>query len=42
MSEKNVVTLGPPPGLDDEWSRWLIGEWESASASDQAIFPDAR
>jgi hypothetical protein len=24
----------PPKGLDDEWSRWLIGEWESSAESD--------
>ncbi|MCU0917819.1 MAG: hypothetical protein MUC88_25140 [Planctomycetes bacterium] len=38
MSEKSVVALGPPQGLDDEWSRWLVGEWESSSESDQAGF----
>ena len=32
--QKSVPSLVPPQGLDDEWSRWLIGEWESAAESD--------
>jgi len=31
---QSVPSLAPPQGLDDEWSRWLIGEWESAGESD--------
>jgi hypothetical protein len=32
--ERSVPSLVPPKGLDDEWSRWLIGEWESSAESD--------
>jgi hypothetical protein len=32
--QENVPSLTPPQGLDDEWSRWLIGEWESSAQSD--------
>jgi hypothetical protein len=31
---QSVPSLMAPKGLDDEWSRWLIGEWESAAESD--------
>jgi hypothetical protein len=27
-------SLVPPKGLNDEWSRWLIGEWETSAESD--------
>jgi hypothetical protein len=33
-AQKNEPSLAPPRGLDDEWSRWLIGEWEVAAESD--------
>jgi hypothetical protein len=36
---QSVPSLTPPKGLDDEWSRWLIGEWESAAESDLPDFP---
>jgi hypothetical protein len=32
--QPSVPSLVPPEGLDDEWSRWLIGEWESSAQSD--------
>ncbi len=32
--QQSVPSLVPPQGLDDEWSRWLIGAWESAAESD--------
>ncbi len=35
----SVPSLVPPQGLDDEWSRWLIGEWESSAESDLPGFP---
>jgi hypothetical protein len=38
QEKKNVQasapTLTPPKELDDVWSRWLIGEWESSGESD--------
>ena len=30
----SVPSLVPPGRLDDEWSRWLTGEWESTAESD--------
>lgn len=38
QEKKSVVSLGQPKGLDDEWSRWLVGEWESTAESDLAGF----
>jgi len=38
QEKKSVISLGQPKGLDDEWSRWLIGEWESTGESDLAGF----
>jgi hypothetical protein len=32
--QESVPSLVPPKPLDDEWSRWLIGEWESSGESD--------
>ncbi len=37
--QPSVPSLVPPKGLDDEWSRWLIGEWESSAESDLPGFP---
>jgi hypothetical protein len=36
---QGVPSLAPPKGLDDEWSRWLIGEWETSAESDLPGFP---
>jgi hypothetical protein len=30
----DVPSFTPPAALDDEWSRWLTGEWETAAESD--------
>jgi hypothetical protein len=35
---QSVPSFVPPKSLDDEWSRWLIGEWESAAESDLPRF----
>jgi hypothetical protein len=32
--QENVLSLTPPPGLEDQWSRGLIGEWDVAAESD--------
>jgi hypothetical protein len=32
--QESEPSLVPPKPLDDEWSRWLIGEWESSGESD--------
>jgi hypothetical protein len=32
--QQSVPSLVPPKGLDDEWSRWLVGEWECVAESD--------
>lgn len=37
--QPSVPSLVPPQGLDDEWSRWLIGEWEITAESDLPGFP---
>jgi hypothetical protein len=38
QENKSVVSLGQPQGLDDDWSRWLVGEWESTAESDMGGF----
>lgn len=38
QEKEGVLALGQPQGLDDEWSRGLVGEWESVAESDQAQF----
>jgi hypothetical protein len=38
QEKKSEISLGQPKGLDDEWSRWLVGEWESSAESDLAGF----
>lgn len=37
-AEEGVLTLQPPGPLDDEWSRWLVGEWETSAESDLGEF----
>jgi hypothetical protein len=32
--EGSLPSLTPPPGLEDGWSRWLVGEWETSAESD--------
>lgn len=32
--QENTPSLTPPQGLDDAWSRWLIGDWETSGESD--------
>lgn len=32
--QENVPSLTPPPGLADQWSRGLIGEWDISAESD--------
>jgi len=36
---QSVPSLAPPKELDDEWSRWLSGEWETSAESDLPGFP---
>lgn len=33
-AQENVPSLTPPQALEDEWSRWLVGEWETSAESD--------
>jgi hypothetical protein len=37
-TQEGVPSLTPPKELDDAWSRWLIGEWESTAESDLPAF----
>jgi hypothetical protein len=36
--EKDVPSLTPPKTPDDEWSQWLVGEWETSAESDLGQF----
>jgi len=38
QEKKSELSLGQPKGLDDEWSRWLVGEWDVSAESDLAEF----
>ncbi|MGD0573136.1 MAG: hypothetical protein ABSB11_08965 [Sedimentisphaerales bacterium] len=30
----NIPSLEPPKALDDDWSRWLVGNWQGTAKSD--------
>jgi hypothetical protein len=30
----NIPSLEPPKALDDEWSKWLVGNWQGTAKSD--------
>jgi hypothetical protein len=30
----NIPSLEPPKALNDEWSKWLVGEWQGTAKSD--------
>jgi hypothetical protein len=30
----NIPSLEPPKALDDEWSKWIAGEWQGTAKSD--------
>ena len=30
----NIPSLEPPKTLDDDWSKWLVGEWQGTAKSD--------
>lgn len=32
--EETMPSLVPPKGLDGDWSKWLVGEWEGSAESD--------
>jgi hypothetical protein len=32
--KENIPSLEPPKMLDDDWSKWLIGEWQGTAKSD--------
>ena len=38
-AETSAVGLEPPGPLDDEWSRWLVGQWDVSAESDIPGFP---
>jgi hypothetical protein len=37
-AEQDVLALEPPGPLDDDWSRWIVGQWEVTAESDLAQF----
>jgi len=32
--KENIPSLEPPKALDDDWSKWLVGEWQGTAKSD--------
>lgn len=30
----NIPSLEPPKAIDDDWNKWLIGEWQGSAKSD--------
>lgn len=37
-AETSGLSLTPPKALDDDWSRWLIGQWDCSGESDTPGF----
>jgi len=33
-AETSGLSLTPPKALDDDWSRWLVGQWDCSAESD--------
>ena len=38
IAEESMPSLEPPKSLDDNWSKWLVGEWEGSAESDIGEF----
>jgi hypothetical protein len=38
VADESVPSLTPPKTPDDQWSQWLVGEWESSAESDLGQF----
>jgi hypothetical protein len=38
VAGESVPSLTPPKTPDDQWSQWLVGEWESSAESDLGQF----
>jgi hypothetical protein len=36
--QENLPSMAPPPALDDDWIRWLTGEWETSAESDNGPY----
>ncbi|MGA2323752.1 MAG: hypothetical protein ABSG22_07890 [Sedimentisphaerales bacterium] len=32
--KENIPSLEPPKSLDDNWSKWLVGDWQGTAKSD--------
>jgi len=32
--KRNIPSLEPPKALDDDWSKWLVGNWQGTAKSD--------
>ena len=32
--KENIPSLEPPKALNDDWSKWLVGEWQGTAKSD--------
>lgn len=37
-AKKSAPDFLPPRGLDDDWSKWIVGEWEVSAESDMSKF----
>lgn len=40
IAKESMPSLAPPKSLDDDWSKWLVGEWEGSAESDMGRFKD--
>ncbi|MFH1370691.1 MAG: hypothetical protein ABII09_05335 [Planctomycetota bacterium] len=34
QDKEKIPSLEPPKALDDEWSKWLVGNWQGTAKSD--------
>jgi hypothetical protein len=38
--KSNIPSLEPPKALNDEWSKWLVGDWQGTAKSDFGAHKD--
>jgi hypothetical protein len=40
IAKESMPSLATPKSLNDDWSKWLVGEWEGLDESDMGKFKD--
>lgn len=39
-AKESMPSLASPKSLDDDWSKWIVGEWEGTAKSDMGKYKD--